>query len=332
MLANSLTRARLRIGLIIIILATIPIYCGGLVMVQYARQPKAIPTFTLAPMPTSTTPSIMIATPYPTFTPSLTLVGPTDTPIPSATKPQTNTPSPTESPTETVTQTPTPTTTPTTTRLYFMLKPHHTALLIFTINILACLVPLSALADIVFVKASTTDFHHPHDLSLDPTGRLLFVADMNNDVVKILDPQTLTIVGKIGEKELSSPHDLTFDNQGRLVVADSGNSRLVVYELNGKQGKVVNTITNGMSSPEGVAVDKHHNIYVANTGSHNVVQLKNSNIALKAAGAGREIENYIRPHDVEIWNNRLFVTDPGNNRIKILNMQLQFILYAPIAL
>lgn len=206
-----------------------------------------------------------------------------------------------------------------------MRKPHHTTLLIFTINILACLVPLSALADIVFVKASTTDFHHPHDLSLDPSGRWLFVADMNNDVVKILDPQTLTIVGKIGENELDSPHDLTFDNQGRLVVADSGNSRLVVYELNGKQGKAVKTIANGMSSPEGVAVDKHHNIYVANTGSHNVVQLKDGNIALKAGGAGREIENYIRPHDVEIWNNRLFITDPGNNRIKILNMQLQFI-------
>lgn len=111
MLANSLTRARLRIGLIIVILATIPIYCGGLVMVQYAKQPKATPTSTIAPMPTATTPSIMIATPYPTFTASLTLVGPTDTPIPSATKPQTNTPSPTESPTETVTQTATPTST-----------------------------------------------------------------------------------------------------------------------------------------------------------------------------------------------------------------------------
>ena len=106
MLANTLTRDRLRIGLVLIILATIPFYCGGLIAVEYNTRPTASPTLTNTPLPSST-PTLVQSSPYPTFTASVTLAGPLDTPIPTATRPQTDTPIPSETTTETITPTPT---------------------------------------------------------------------------------------------------------------------------------------------------------------------------------------------------------------------------------
>jgi DNA-binding beta-propeller fold protein YncE len=183
----------------------------------------------------------------------------------------------------------------------------------------------SIAADIVFVAASSDQFHHPHDLTLDPGGGYLFVADMNNDVVKILDPQNLDVVGEIGNGELSSPHDVEFDAKGRLLVADSGNHRLVIYTVNGLDANKHSTVTHKMRSPEGVAAGEQYELYVANTGSHNVVHFKvyTENKAFATSGkAGGAQSEYIRPHDVEISGNRLYVTDPGNNRIKILDFEL----------
>lgn len=192
----------------------------------------------------------------------------------------------------------------------------------------------SSAADIVFVTASTDQFHRPHDLTLDPDGRNLFVADMNNDVVKILDPQSLNVVGEIGNGQLSSPHDVEFDAKGRLVVADSGNHRLVIYTVNGLTANKHSVVTHKMRSPEGVAAGKRSELYVANTGSHNVVHFeapKNNKVFAVSGKAGGALTEYIRPHDIEMSGNRLYVTDPGNHRIKILdvNLDVQQILGGP---
>jgi len=149
MLANSLTRDRLRIGLVLIILATIPFYCGGLIAVELSNQPTATPTLTNTPLP-SETPTLVKSSPYPTFTASVTLAGPSDTPIPTATSPQTDTPIPsgTSTATATASETPiptssrtltntptrtasstatlTPTRTPTATRTNTVASPSHT--------------------------------------------------------------------------------------------------------------------------------------------------------------------------------------------------------------
>jgi len=81
-----------------------------------------------------------------------------------------------------------------------------------------------------FVASSQSDFAHPHDLVLDPSGKYLLVSDMQNNVIRVLDPQSLKTISKIGEGELAAPHDVSFDSLGRLLVADSGNNRIVIYQ------------------------------------------------------------------------------------------------------
>ena len=45
-----------------------------------------------------------------------------------------------------------------------------------------------------FVTASTVKLRNPHDLKLSPDGKYLFVADVDNNRVVILDPETLAYV------------------------------------------------------------------------------------------------------------------------------------------
>ena len=61
---------------------------------------------------------------------------------------------------------------------------------------------------LVPVETSDTVFAHPHDLTLGPGGRFQYVADMNNDLVKVLEPRSLKVLGTIGRGELSRPHDV----------------------------------------------------------------------------------------------------------------------------
>lgn len=204
----------------------------------------------------------------------------------------------------------------------------HNPTLIFTILTALFLTPVcyGYAEGIVFVTASSEQFSHPHDIALAPNGNYLYVADMDNNSVKILDPQNLAILGEFGKDDLNSPHDVEFDVEGRLIVADSGNHRLVIYTVDGLIAKKFATVTNSMHSPEGVAVSNRGNIYVANTGGHYVAQFVNTaeNKAINETGkAGAGETEFIRPHDLEIWNDRLYVTDPGNNRIKILSLTMQ---------
>ena len=55
----------------------------------------------------------------------------------------------------------------------------------------------------------------PHDAAFSPDGRLIYVTDMRNGRVRVLDAMTLKPVGVFGEGELSYPHDAEFDGAGR---------------------------------------------------------------------------------------------------------------------
>ena len=50
----------------------------------------------------------------------------------------------------------------------------------------------------VFVGASDTFLENPHDLKLSPDGKYLFVSDVGNNRVAILDPETLALLSSFG--------------------------------------------------------------------------------------------------------------------------------------
>lgn len=190
---------------------------------------------------------------------------------------------------------------------------------------LVCLLPITAIPkSLVFVTLSDYNFNHPHDLTLDPSGRYLYVADVNNNSVKVLDPMSLAVLNTIGKGELRKPHDICFDENGRLLIADSGKNRIVAYKPEGAKAKLLGTIVKGLSSPHGILSNLKGGIYIANTGRHNIIELRNDRIVKRSGNPGRESFNYIRPNDIELSSSGiLYITDPGNSRIKLLNSNLE---------
>ncbi len=176
-----------------------------------------------------------------------------------------------------------------------------------------------------FIGASDESFSRPHDVVLGPDGRHLFVSDLGNDAVKVLDPESLATLGKIGADELDSPHDVAFDPEGRLLVADTGNDRIAVFEVAGTTGKLVASWSEGMDAPEGVVADSDGLVFVTNASGHDVLVLRDGKVVAKAGRRGEGPNEYVRPHDIDLGpDGLLYVSDPGNNRIQVLDKELGY--------
>ncbi len=151
-----------------------------------------------------------------------------------------------------------------------------------------------------FVTDSDASFSRPHDLVLSPDGRFLYVADVGNHVVKVVDPVSLETVGRIGDGALSSPHDVAFDEAGRLLVADTGNDRVAIFEVDGTTGQLVTSLRDSLHSPEGVAPAVGGRIYVTNARTHEVLLFENGKLVRKVGANGDGDNEYVRPHDVDL--------------------------------
>ena len=175
------------------------------------------------------------------------------------------------------------------------------------------------------IKTSETTFSRPHDLVLSPDRRFLYVTDMGNDVVKVLDPKTLAVLGTIGDGELNSPHDAVFDGDGRLLVADTGNDRIAVYTVQGVSGALVHSLRHRLSGPEGVDIDANGKVYVTNADGDNLIVYDGGAVVERIGAEGDGKNQYDRPHDIEIFGGRIYIADPGNDRIQVMDKYFRFL-------
>ena len=129
--------------------------------------------------------------------------------------------------------------------------------------------------EVQFVLASTAELDNPHDLKLAPDGKYLFVSDVGNNRVVLLNPDTLEFVSSFGSDHQSGTHDVDFDDSGHAYVADTHNNRIATYEINGTNATFIDQLTERIRGPEGVLVHPNGNIYVAGAWSNNVVAFKN---------------------------------------------------------
>ena len=181
----------------------------------------------------------------------------------------------------------------------------------------------AAAAEPTLIAESDGSFSEPHDLVVSADGKRLYVADVGNNVIKVLDPKTLETIGALGAGHLSAPHDVALDADGTLIVADSGNDRVVALSPDG--GDVIPLVgwRDGLGSPEGAAAAANGWIYLANAAQHTVMVVWAGTIIEQAGGIGGGIGQYMRPHDVEVGpGGRIYVADPGNHRIQVLSPQL----------
>jgi len=177
----------------------------------------------------------------------------------------------------------------------------------------------------LFEAASEPVMSRPHDLVLGPDGRV-YVADLGNDRVVVLHPDTLQVLSSFGENELNSPHDVAFDAAGRLMVADTGNDRVVVFDLGGAKPLLVESLSESLSGPEGVSQASDGRIYVVNASSDSISVFQAGKLILVAGEWGSEPRQFDRPHDIHVREDGSVVAaDPGNNRLQVLTPELEYI-------
>jgi DNA-binding beta-propeller fold protein YncE len=170
-----------------------------------------------------------------------------------------------------------------------------------------------------FIGASSVDLDNPHDLKLSPDGRFLFVSDVGNDRVAILDPETLVLVSSFGADHQSGTHDVDFDSEGRVYVADTHNNRVTIYQLDGLAATLVGELSERVRGPEGVLVHPNGRIYVAGAWSDNVVAYQDGEIVA-------ELEGLSSPHDLELGpGGDIWLADAGNDRMLLMTPDLEVV-------
>ncbi len=168
-----------------------------------------------------------------------------------------------------------------------------------------------------FIAGSTVDLDNPHDLKLSADGRHLYVSDVGNNRVAILDPETLELIAAFGADEQNGTHDVDIDDQGRLYVADTHNHRVAIYELEGTDATLVSELKGGISKPEGVLVHPNGRIYVGAAGSGNAVAFENGEPVAELTGLSS-------PHDLELTaEGDIWLADSGNDRMLLLSPDLE---------
>jgi DNA-binding beta-propeller fold protein YncE len=172
-------------------------------------------------------------------------------------------------------------------------------------------------------------FDKPRGIAADAAGNL-YVADLGNSRIQKFSPEGefLKTFGKSGtsEGELREPNGITVDSAGKIYVADALNHRLIKFNADGNFEKQWSGPTPGFYGPRDVAVGPNKQLYVLDQGRSRIVKLdpESENFAewgQKGTGEGE----FNDPTGLAVGDDRVFITDAGNNRIQVFDLDGKFI-------
>jgi sugar lactone lactonase YvrE len=205
--------------------------------------------------------------------------------------------------------------------------------------------------------AGSAEFNGPVDLALDLNGNL-YVSDQGNNVIRKIDAggnvTTLAGDGTAGYKndvaakaQFNGPQGLAIDNVGNVYVADAGNhvirkigvdGNVTTYAGDGTAGYKDGTAASAeFSLPNGLAVDKSRNIYVADYGNHVIRKITSGGTVSTFAGSGTPGSGDGAPGQASFRNpsgltidqtGNLFVAETANNDIRMITTSGQVSTYA----
>jgi sugar lactone lactonase YvrE len=187
-------------------------------------------------------------------------------------------------------------------------------------------------------------FNFPSGLAID-AAKNIYVADAANNMIRKISPfgvvSTLAGSGTVGAANgpgtmasFSFPQGIAVDINGNIYVADTGNDLIRKISPDGMvstlAGKVAAGKTNGIGTdalfniPQGLAVDVHGNVYVADAGNNlirkitplgAVTTLAGSGYAVSSDGTG-VLASFNFPNAISIDNSGiLYVTEGLGNRV-----------------
>ena len=202
---------------------------------------------------------------------------------------------------------------------------------------------------------TTIAFHlnFPQGVAADNSGTVYFADTSRNRVRRVDASGVITTVAGTGERDyggdggpaveasLSQPRGLAADEAGNVYIADSWNDRIRRVDAGG----VITTVAGiggafdsggtgpateaALHWPEGVAVDRWGNLYIADTYNHRIRRVDASGTLTTIAGTGASgyggdgglaVEAQLnQPSGVAVDEaGNVYVADRGNHRIRVL--------------
>ena len=124
--------------------------------------------------------------------------------------------------------------------------------------------------------------------------------------------------------EIRKANYIAFNSSGEMIVTKY-NEGIDILDKNGTKLHSISLADHGMKTAEGVAVDKDDNLYVADHNGHCLVKFdKGLKLTKKLEGKVGSL-NMHSPIGVAVQDERVLVCDSGNNRVVILNRDLEFV-------
>ena len=172
----------------------------------------------------------------------------------------------------------------------------------------------------VYEVTYTPEVHGRHTLTVKVNG-----TQIAGSPFQVFAKIHLTQLGKPVRvvEGVRSPSGIALNSKQQLLVAEEGR-KVTVFD---RKGKKVQTITSEkLLRPNGVAVDKDDNIYVSNIDNSSLLKFSKEGKLMKVVGRkGTRPGEFSNPDMIKIINDKLYVCDFGNNRVQILNTELEYV-------
>ena len=196
---------------------------------------------------------------------------------------------------------------------------------------------------------TAASYNNPYGVATYPGSGTLYVADFNNNRIRMLTPSgvTTTVAGSATiawadgqgtSARFYRPAGLAVDSAGTVFVADSGNHRIrkvsplgAVTTLAGSTSST--PFANGVgssatfSNPRGVAVDPSGNVFVGDTDNNRIRHIRPDGTVTTLAGSGSLIwadgtgtsAALARPQHLFLaGNGNILVADTGGSRVRMI--------------
>nr|WP_299381186.1 sterol desaturase family protein [Allomuricauda sp.] len=185
-------------------------------------------------------------------------------------------------------------------------------------------------------------FNAPWDVDVDAAGNV-YVADSQNNRIRKISPDGVVITlagsqpgdldGEGMDAQFNNPMGVAVTPDGIVYVADSNNKHIRKIDREGK----VTTFPGAYGAVTGIATDTDGFVYIVTFNTHSVwkIDFDNAESELMAGNNGEgDIDGTIGtafsfPKDVAVdAQGNLYVTDDGNNKIRMINTEGRVSTYA----
>ena len=195
--------------------------------------------------------------------------------------------------------------------------------------------------------ASNATFDYLMCVSLNPDQDEIYIADLNNRRIRVMDLQTQRIRTVAGngqkgvpgdgdaaiESPLVDPRAVAVDSQGRIYILERSGHSLRRVDTQGRITTVAGTGTAGfrdgpaaaaqLNSPKHLCLDDQDRVYIAddrNAAIRRYDPASDTVTTLLGRGRGDERVRLKNPHGVTVRGDTLYVVDTGNDRILRLKL------------